>query len=635
MNALNYDVSLVSDELETDSTVDSTVQDEDMARLTGQDTSTSGRDYLRLGIDEDEEALWRLALGQRPFSLSLMLILMRDSLSQGRGGKLELSRAVYGITFLARECQGLDRPGEVLWATGFDALSSNHKMRYVSFMSALESQVSLVNQGRCQDSQGSEELIQLLHGLAVIGRCNMTLVNGLLSLLVPRPDGSNTWASDLKAWQVIKLAWSLASLRWSPLSSPGGKGDLIVNELLRASLPILPGLGFSRAASLAWSMARISGLPHFKAGQRRIYPCPPDWWGSLEAATMVHVEGGPHRIKAKAGQAVALIWASGRLRPNPRPSSRWMRGIMSIIESSSARLNPTEVTMLMDGLAALKYRPPDSLIRGISLGMERIQRPANQLGNLRYKRPLELFSASQLQGLLFSSANLGYQITHQSVIEPTREEKREGLDCLHPHPFLQSAPLIVQSKLGGMSARQLIQSAASLQDMGLKASGTDFVIQWMEECHSKLNTFTPLQMIQLLRILSRWKFSPGDIWLSDLVAASLTKMHAFSRSRLVEFLNELSSPTLRFALDEAWLQSILECFISRNFKEPLPRHFITFAQSLAALASEKCSIGWSKRTHELLRKALPLSKVRAAIACSKGQDERRTMESMERLGLKD
>ena len=400
MEALTVDTRLVNEELHTSVSM----HNEDMVARTqviGElEASTSGRESS-VEPDSDEEELWRLAFGQLPFSLSLLLILMRDSLLQGsgKGGKLELSRAVYGITHLARQSQ--EDPPQVEWQNGFDALKPGHKLRWISFISTLETQVSLVNKGHCEYKGSPGTLIKLLHGLAVMGRCNSTLINGLLSLLVAQTNTESKWVSQLESWQVIKLAWSLASLRWSPSSSPE-RGDLIVNEIFEASRPVLSGLGFSRASSLAWSMARISSPSHVKADRKSNIP---GWWESLEAATMLQEASHHGQERIKPRQAVALIWASGRLRPNPRPSAQWMRGLMSLIESN-ASLDATEVTMLMDGLAALRYRPPDALAHKMSLASpvdKARQKSANQLGHVQDKNPIESLTASQLHGLLASS----------------------------------------------------------------------------------------------------------------------------------------------------------------------------------------------------------------------------------------
>ena len=256
-------------------------------------------------------------------------------------------------------------------------------------------------------------------------------------------------------------------------------------------------------------------------------------------------------------------------------------------------------------------------------------------GNSYYTLILHSTLLSGSYTLLFVS--LGYQIA-PSVNEPlsVREEKKEGFTHdLHLPPLLAAAPLIVKSKLGGMSSRQLIQTATSLVRLGMQSPETDFVIQWMEECHSKLYTFTPLQMVQLLKILSEWKVAPGSLWLSDLIKASSKQMHAFSRSRLVEFLDELSCPSLGFTPNESWIQLVLKCFISRNFKEPLPHHLVSLAHSMAAISPSGDS-GWSQKTRALLKRALPAATVKDAIASScKGAEASRMIEVIERLGLKD
>lgn len=608
-------------------------------RMMGQEASTSGRDGI---VEvEEEEALWRLALGPRPFSLSLMLILMRDSLAQGKDGRLDISRAAYGITRLARRCQGSPQVSE--WQNGFDSLSPGQKQRYGNFLATLENQLTRAVKGHCEFSGGSSALIQLLHGLAVMGRNNSNITSRILALLAANGQLSTggSWVTGLKSWEVIKLAWSLASLRWKPSSTPGG--IVIVKELFRTSVSLMMDLGFCRASSLAWSMARIATPSQIA---KDALPYLQDWWESLEAATMIHEQEVVPSEKMKHGQAVALIWASGRLRPHcPRPSPQWMRGLLSVIEAKAGLLTPTETTMLMEGLAVLRYRPPDILINGMMCnGRAGL---AGSRGKVGVKPSVESFSASQLQGLLASSASLGYRVTPSPpaalLAGPNISgDKEEGLnEPLHStfrDSVMASAPFLVKTRLGGMSARQLLQTASSLQEMGLDTPDADFVIQWTEECHSKFPSFSPLQMVQLLRVLSRWKVAPGSPWLSDLICASSKQMHAFSRSRLVEFLHEFSSPTLGFTADESWLQTILECFISRNFKEPRPQHFISFTQSVSAIAPREGShsVHLSDRTRQLLRKALPRSKVQWALSVSNmGEGERqKTLDALELLELK-
>ncbi len=294
---------------------------------------------------------------------------------------------------------------------------------------------------------GSEAAL-LIHSLALMGRCGSQLASGVLQAVEEGKgcaNGSAVWVMLLSARQTNRLAWSLATLRLRPRPE-------LLGALYARTMPLLPTLGPGRASSLLWSLSRLRGVG--KEGSRP--PPPPEWWAAFETATRFSSrdEGWPTPLQGSSltaadqtlperrasseapaqtavipststapltrqdlpsprprpaggaaaasptpGQAVALIWAAARLRPEPRPSDAWVRGLLSSVgQGRLSSLSARECDMLMAGLAALRFRPPDGWVRamllmprdrrGIAGSVRRVVRPTprRQLKQQRRQR---------------------------------------------------------------------------------------------------------------------------------------------------------------------------------------------------------------------------------------------------------
>ena len=115
-------------------------------------------------------------------------------------------------------------------------------------------------------------------------------------------------------------------------------------------------------------------------------------------------------IPTTPGQAVALIWSAAHLAPQPRPSGRWVHGLLGRLGPRLADLSARERAMLLTGLAKLRYKPPGNWAAALLLQREERGGPevraaaAGELsrsGTLSVKQRLQVADHSMLSS--FSS----------------------------------------------------------------------------------------------------------------------------------------------------------------------------------------------------------------------------------------
>ena len=248
----------------------------------------------------------------------------------------------------------------------------------------------------------------------------------------PEIDSLASWVRRLPSWQCMDLCWSLATLRHRPPAS-------LLRALFDRTLPLLPSLGFSRASSLLWSLSRLRGSgvgapspsPTWWSALEAAtqLPVPASSWmsgkkvkeatltmttlsqaaegavSSHSAPNMIDLDvpnaaadcsGGstsanlaPERqahqaassfsssrnIPTTPGQAVALIWSAAHLAPQPRPSGRWVHGLLGRLGPRLADLSARERAMLLTGLAKLRYKPPGNWAAALLLQREELGGP--------------------------------------------------------------------------------------------------------------------------------------------------------------------------------------------------------------------------------------------------------------------
>ncbi len=141
-----------------------------------------------------------------------------------------------------------------------------------------------------------------------------------------------------------------------------------------------------------------------------------------------------------------------------------------------------------------------------------------------------------------------------------------------------------------------------------------------------------------LQVLAGWHVRPGAPWVSDLLAAVQRQLPRFSRSRLVELLlglvplgvqllvgvdggtgdaaatvasaGEAGTPAIVEAGTAVvpgaapWLCAYLRCFLSRKFRQPLPRHLVDLAEAVSALCHPVAVAGWDGEAAGLLLQVL-------------------------------
>ena len=147
------------------------------------------------------------------------------------------------------------------------------------------------------------------------------------------------------------------------------------------------------------------------------------------------------------------------------------------------------------------------------------------------------------------------------------------------------------------------------------------------------NVSKPLISVLLLtfQILHGWNVVLGLPWVNALLAALQRQLHCFNRTRLVEMLLALAPLGVKLdvgpqherpVLPEQggdtpapvpnaapWLCAYLRCFLSRKFRQPLPRHLADLAVAAAAICTPSAVSGWDEAAAALLRQVLlpPLS----------------------------
>ncbi|KAG1680353.1 hypothetical protein FOA52_015443 [Chlamydomonas sp. UWO 241] len=121
------------------------------------------------------------------------------------------------------------------------------------------------------------------------------------------------------------------------------------------------------------------------------------------------------------------------------------------------------------------------------------------------------------------------------------------LGCVLPEGAAAATADSLASRLWQMAPSQLLAVAGALQGLRHAPSRT-VVVAWTEECHAQLGAFSPLQTVQLLQVLHRWHVSPGAPWVADLLRSVRPRLHAYSRTRLVELLCALARLGVRLQL---------------------------------------------------------------------------------------
>ena len=180
-------------------------------------------------------------------------------------------------------------------------------------------------------------------------------------------------------------------------------------------------------------------------------------------------------------------------------------------------------------------------------------------------------------------------------------------------------------------------------------------MHWMEESHAQLGRFNPVQLVQLAKvcgvlesavtiiswnvsnishffrvafqILHGWNVVLGLPWVNALLAAVQRQLHCFTRTRLVEMLLALAPLGVKLDVGPRhdgkpvppeqggntpapvpnaapWLCAYLRCFLSRNFRQPLPRHLADLAVAAAAICTPSAVSEWDEEAAALLRQVL-------------------------------
>ena len=208
-----------------------------------------------------------------------------------------------------------------------------------------------------------------------------------------------------------------------------------------------------------------------------------------------------------------------------------------------------------------------------------------------------------------------------------------------------------------MAPRQLLGAAGSLQALGYTPS-RKWLVLWMEESHAQLESFNPVQLVQLAKvrvflvqchharllsfevllsfcvllllafqILHGWNVVLGLPWVNALLAAVQRQLHCFNRTRLVEMLLALAHLGVKLDVGPrlvgkpvlqdpegstpapvpnaaSWLCAYLRCFLSRKFRQPLPRHQADLAVAAAAICTPSAVSEWDEEAAALLQQVL-------------------------------
>ncbi|GAX79624.1 hypothetical protein CEUSTIGMA_g7065.t1 [Chlamydomonas eustigma] len=211
---------------------------------------------------------------------------------------------------------------------------------------------------------------------------------------------------------------------------------------------------------------------------------------------------------------------------------------------------------------------------------------------------------------------------------------------------LEEVAKTAQAQFWCMSPRLLTSIAATLQSLGFTPSW-QWQMEWMEECNLKIKDFDSLQLLKYGQVLNGWGVKLNHYRSHTFVSAVAQWMEHCSRSRLVQLLkimvllgirvNDLwiseggsrwkdqppflegsvavqesnvspislqtdrpsshrmhthdvplkeKEPSVTVGgttLTDAWLCAFLKCFLSRNFRQPLPRHQSDLTMALSTL----------------------------------------------------